>query len=1075
MKRWFALQAAVATLLLFLVAIHSSRVVNRHLSGVLHLGGWRVASLRAETRHYLSGIHGRVSLTYFVSSRESMPSAMQGMEKAVRSLLWAMKAENPDHVDYRVLDPDLDPDNGVAYASSHGASPVKVRKVLQDASDERAVWSTLVIAHERSSDAVIQGITPADLPYLEDLIVQHIEAMRHPRPTVVGIASPPSGFESLAGIAKTHAQARVVRVDLERDSRIPPEVEVLFWIEPGSMTQRHVEEIRRFLDSGRTVVLAGSAYSVVFDASDPGGEISYRIRPASCDWNALLRPFGLRMDAQLLLDEAHEPIASRLDDGSLRHVKAPFQIRVLPSQYNTKSFLGPNAGALLIGATSALRVDSRLLAVSGYRAEVVATTSELTRRMDLPAGTFDDRSMAEARSVPKQPWMVLLKPEDSWKGELLVMGSSGLFRDEIINQKRNANAVFLRTLLRTVTETGRLARVRVSRSEPEQVPSLSLTARVAWRAFTVFFLPVVLLVVALRLKSRVSGMGRSIRWMIAIVSGYVVLVVCVLFLRGGVNWALPSVDVTAQQLNTPSPLTQELLGPYREELWVEILITDRLFMPVSMKTLETELRGALRALGVRSRIVRPEDLSVEGREELRASGVAPFVVDSVQDEVEISVSVWSALRLRYRDKVEVIPRLDRRALSHLEFLLAAAVKRFETGTGPHVGVLSDLPRLSPAEAHEDYQKKGRVAPVGSDVYSRVKDLLKQHGYRVSYINPKAPVFPENMDLLLWLQPRNAQKTIPEFSRYLAAGGKAVVALQSFNIQQRQYRGAGFQTVYWPQPQFHRFNNYLKVLGARQVGEKRGGRPGEILFDRNRGHLVLETQIQRSAFREYEPQQVARPFLIRALGAGLSPRSVITSRLGTLLFIWGNRFSLDREQLRRTGLTSEVLVSTSSHAWIYDWMGGWIPEEAFHEPEGTDLKLDGRQPLAVLMQGTFPLVEMQKGEQGRQSLVKVSPPRTNSQQHGALVLIGCSEMFKNPYLHAPGLQHDQFILNVVAYLTHGRDMAEVQSRERTAKSFPLPSVKMKIGLRILVVGLAPLLLLLYGSFRFWRRRRPILVP
>ena len=85
------------------------------------------------------------------------------------------------------------------------------------------------------------------------------------------------------------------------------------------------------------------------------------------------------------------------------------------------------------------------------------------------------------------------------------------------------------------------------------------------------------------------------------------------------------------------------------------------------------------------------------------------------------------------------------------------------------------------------------------------------------------------------------------------------------------------------------------------------------------------------------------------------------------------------------------------------------------------------------------------------------------------------MFKNRHLYAPGLQHDQFILNAVAYLTHGRDMADVQSRERTAKSFPLQSVKVKIVLRVFVMGLAPLLLLLYGSIRYWRRRCPVLVP
>ena len=614
MKRWFALHAVVATLLLLLVAIQSSRIVNRHLDIVLNLGGRDVASLRPETRRYLAAIHGQVSLTYFVSSRTSMPSAMKGVEKAVRALLRALKAQNPDAVDYRVLDPDLDPETGVSYASSHRASPVKVRKVLQDAADEKAVWSSLVIAHERSADALIQGITPADLPHLEDLIVQHLKSMRQPSRPVVGIVSPPTGFRTFPELARQHARATVLSIDLERDVRIPAEVEVLFWLEPGSITQRHVEELRKFLDSGRTVVLAGSAYSVGFDAANPGGKINYRILLASCDWHALLRPFGLRMETQLLLDDAHESTASRLQDGSIRGVDAPFQLRVLPSQYNTKSFLGPNAGALLIGATSVLRPDSGLLAAAGRRAEVVATTSEFTSVMDFPAGSFDDRSVAAARAVPKQAWMVLMKPEDPWKGELLVMGSSGLFRDEIIGQKGNANRVFLRTLLRTFTDGGRLARVRVPRSELEQLPALSLPARVAWRAIAVFLLPLVLMVFALRLRSWVSVRGRSIRWVFLIVGGYVILVVCVLLLRRGANWALPNLDLTAERTNTPSPLTQELLSSYREELSVELLMTDRLYMPASMKTLETDLLGHRRkirrfqrgnfALGVSARFVR---------------------------------------------------------------------------------------------------------------------------------------------------------------------------------------------------------------------------------------------------------------------------------------------------------------------------------------------------------------------------------------------------------------------------------------------------------------------------------------
>ena len=46
-----------------------------------------------------------------------------------------------------------------------------------------------------------------------------------------------------------------------------------------------------------------------------------------------------------------------------------------------------------------------------------------------------------------------------------------------------------------------------------------------------------------------------------------------------------------------------------------------------------------------------------------------------------------------------------------------------------------------------------TAPEGTDVYSRFKDLLKEYGYRVSYINPKDPQIPRGIDLLIWTQPR----------------------------------------------------------------------------------------------------------------------------------------------------------------------------------------------------------------------------------------------------------------------------------------------------------------------------------
>ena len=158
------------------------------------------------------------------------------------------------------------------------------------------------------------------------------------------------------------------------------------------------------------------------------------------------------------------------------------------------------------------------------------------------------------------------------------------------------------------------------------------------------------------------------------------------------------------------------------------------------------------------------------------------------------------LLLRAGERDIRIKRLDERALIHLEFLLSAGLYQLENGRRPRVAVISDLPRLSPAEALEDYHKKGLIPPSGADVYSQLKELLSNNLYDVQHINPKDPILPPESDVLLWLQPRrDSTPVINLLSGHLQQGKNAIVALQHFNIQQRQYRGNGFQTVHWPQP------------------------------------------------------------------------------------------------------------------------------------------------------------------------------------------------------------------------------------------------------------------------------------
>jgi hypothetical protein len=627
-RRIFLLQAAIAVLLLFAVAVQASRVIERHVNARWQLVGSSQGGLKSSTRTWLASLSGHVSLTYFVSARSGMPSSMKGVEDEVTRLLDALRRAAPGAIDCRIVDPTLPQDSrfepsreapaggarrsepppppGTEYASSsRGASPVKARTVLADESNEVAVWSSLVLSHDQFTDGLIQDITAADLPYLEDLIVETLRAGAAVVQPIIAVAAPQEGYSTVRKLCASLTGARTIEANLETATALPLEADLLVWVDPHRLRPEQALALERYIATGRSVILAGSAYSIDYLPRE-GGKIAYRIAPSSADWASFLRPLGLTLAPAVFTDKYHDAITWRRN-GGLFKVDAPFHVRVLPSLFDTRSFLGPNAGALLVSAISAIQWDARAVAAWGRRVEVVATTSENTRRTDLPAGEFDDAALAGGAAVPKQPWIVLLKPQDPWQGELLVAGSPVLFHDDPYAQGGNANQVFLRTLLRTYTAPTRLARIRVPKRLPQRLPELSLGARVGWRAFVVAAVPMGLLGAALR-RARTRPLGpRKVPWVSRAALGGACLAVVLLVSRLLAGFWLPRADLTEDDINTPSALTLRLLDAVRDGLEVDLIASESFRLPPEMKPVEPRILGALRTLGLRPRVVRPED------------------------------------------------------------------------------------------------------------------------------------------------------------------------------------------------------------------------------------------------------------------------------------------------------------------------------------------------------------------------------------------------------------------------------------------------------------------------------------
>ena len=1053
MKRRFLLQSILSFVLLLLVVVYAGRILQQSGTWSLDLGGRETATLSPSTAAFFERLRKNLSITFFVSSSDEMPSHLRDVEAEVRRFLQALQKSAPARVDLRVIDPTVSGAQGLAYAARKKVSPVSVRHVLGDAPSEKMVWSSLVLAYGDHPEVLIQGVENAHLPYLEELVLQHLRALERPRRPIFAIAAPPS-FQLLSDFLGEHGH--VVEADLNRGAAIPPQADMLFWMQPSIASQAHVHQLQRFVASGRTAVLAASAYGVSCDFNGP--EIRYRTHLQPAAWETLLRSLGLRPLPDLLMDRNSGTLGVDGGNGVARLVQAPFFIRCLPAFYNMKSFRGPARGALSFVAAAALEIDPRRVAAAGWQAEVVATTSADTWVRPLSPDSFDAADLSPQFKVPKQNLMVLLKSDDPWKGRILVLASSSPFRDGILNQEGYGHRFFLRNLVRTFAAPGRLVRNRVKQLEPAAIPPLSAEERLFWRFFAVLPVPLALLAIgAWRCAGSVAPVatwGSAARPLARVGAALIAVAAGTQVWSGSRQLYL---DLTAERSNKPAELTRRVLAREHNDLEIEHIVTPRTSMPLALKSVAARVSALLGHGDVKLRQVRPGHLSGQERRNLQELGLGPFEVKRVRSDSLVSELVWSGLLLRRGDRLAVIPRLDERTMDHLEFLLLGALQRLERDKAPHVAVVSDLPRLSPAEALEDFQKRGLMAPKGADVYSAAKALLQGYGYRVSHVDPKDPRLPPEVDVFLWLQPRrDSSRVIALLARHLAAGGQAIVAMQHFNIQQRQYRGAGFRTVYWPQPQFQDLDRYLDLLGVEQVRE--------VLMDRTRHHLDLETQVNRTAVREYDPQHVALPFLIRAVGTHFSPESVITRHLGDLLFIWGNRFALDPARLAGVGLNHQVLVATSPQAWSFGWKGGWLPAEVFTPAS----YLAGPQPLSVLLQGRFEPIEFR--EEGGRTTLRLREPGGRGPP-GRLLLIGCSEMFKNPHLHAEDFQHDQLLLNSVALMAYGEEMAALQARHPRPRGFAFPSVAAKIRWRFFVIGLAPLCILFYGLWRCGRRLRP----
>jgi len=998
---------------LFALCVGYLARVTRFADARVELRAEKITVVTGATRERLARLDADVLLSYYVTAREDMPAEFAYIEDQVVLVLEALEQAADGRIAFQVVDPASEPEL-TPWLDAHDLSTFAARRVERDGWVEEEVWSSLHIAYGGRAGAAISELGPAHVPHLISLIVAHLDQLEEPRAAHIAVDGIPPDYFTPLGVT-------VDAVDFETTAVISADADIFFWAQPEVIDPRHLSAVADFLASGGSVVVAASQVRVAPATHALPGLLH------DVDLTPLLSQYGLRPQVNPVFDVYCEE--RRFSDPP---EPAPYSVRCIAPNQDFRSMSGQPNGTLVFRGATTFTVDGARLAAIGRRANILATTSnlawlpEILRIDERVSDIVNDNVMPPATGLgAKYPLAVQLESTEPGQGDLVFLGSVSPFSSRYIDDEAYAHQALLKVIVRTLASSERLATRRSSISDAARVGELNAAARAGWQSFSVLLVPALLGMLAFfrsrrGRQSRVRGKG-SRRMTVAFAGALVGL--CLLAAL------LPSLgsDWTADGRNQLAPETEAILGDVRGDLSIELCFSPAAELPAEWRPPIRLLADLANEFASRSSRIRVQDL---GAEESITTAIAPVQVTSLHDEVTTVRHISAAVRITGGEADQILRFDSLASFEDAEFRILTAIQRAAGVAQVHVAVACDIPRLSPAEALLEYQRKGLFAPTGADIYAAARGSLERLDFRVSYVDPGRPEIPGDADYLVWLQPRrDARAMTTALSHYLSHGGQAFVAVQHYDVVQKELEAEGQASPWWPQPQFPDVDElYFKPLGIDLARE--------VLFD----------QLSSA-------DGVA--FDLRAVASGYGSDEVLRG-LGDLALPSANRIAFDDALLAANGLTATNLISTS-RAWSVDWRGGALSQADLSGADASR-RLDAPGALLARIEGRFKVLNPETGQ------LEVD---AHSQASGSLLLLGCSKALQDEHLDADA-RNDHLLQNAVTYSALGEQHLRILARRPVARGFEFVDTDTRLIWRAVALGLGPLLVALFGLL--WGRTR-----
>ena len=518
----------------------------------------------------------------------------------------------------------------------------------------------------------------------------------------------------------------------------------------------------------------------------------------------------------------------------------------------------------------------------------------------------------------------------------------------------------------------------------------------------------------------------------------IVLFFILVIINGLSKKAFKRLDLTESKRYTISKSTKKLLGQLDDIVRVEAYFSEA---PDQVKLIKDEVKDmldeydAFASGNLQIEFINPTE-DDDLKQKLRMKGI-PEIQVQVREKDKIEVrNAYMGLAVVYGDKQEVIPVIQK--TTTLEYDLTSAILKTTRKEAKTVGFL---------EGHDE------VDIYGQGFENLRRELGKQYTLRKIDVSQGSSIEGDVSTLIVAgpQSPLQANEKY-EIDQFLMNGGKIVFLVDAVKMAPGSIQASPLSTG---------LTDLLSHYGI-QLGNN-------LVQDISHDNLTYSQGGFMTITRPY-------PFFIKVLKSyqystgstseGFPADSVATSGLDSLVLPWSTSLSV----VAKEGISTTIMAKTSNQAWTAQAPYNLDPTRMFTPPSS----VKNSYPVAVLLAGEFtsfyagkeiPSASNGDGEEDtenknkdRKTVEKSTPTQ--------IVVVGTSQFLRQP--RVDGLT---FFQNSIDYITLGSSLIGIRSKQISDRSFKTdPSTFARLTIKVLCIGAIPLLVALFGLFRFFSRMR-----